>query len=254
MVITNLLIVGAIAYSGVKTYLKRRSPQEEEPVVIEGASDISPIVLEWQQQREEQQKYVNLSALSLGLTVTGSFFYPPLVVLSAPISVYTTVPLLDRSFDTFFGDEQDSGAVFGSVVMMGSLVARQYLIASMIDWTRQRLQLLRGDVVMAHNELTRETLSFAQQSFGQKPEKVWVRQEDGEYEIPYEQLQVGDTIVVGERQFVAVEGVVVEGTAVVVDFLNISYTLNTSQKLPNDPVHDRMFVLSGTIAVRVQKR
>ena len=123
MLITNLFIIGVVTYSGAKTYLRHRHNQRATIVRTAPKSTVEEV----QRQLAERQHYANLSALSLGLSLTGSLVYPPLMPLSAPISLYTTLPLFGKAFETLWGDEDSPESLIGSLFMVTSLATNHYL-------------------------------------------------------------------------------------------------------------------------------
>lgn len=89
--------------------------------------------------------------------------------------------------------------------------------------------------------------------FQLQPGKVWVRSQDGaEIEIPFEQLQGGDTLILQAGQVVPVDGVVCAGVATI-DQHMLTGEAQPVEKHLGDSVMAATVVLAGKIDVCVEK-
>ncbi len=88
--------------------------------------------------------------------------------------------------------------------------------------------------------------------FHLQPTKVWVRSNGAEVEIPFAQLQVGDTLVLQAGQIVPVDGTIVAGVATV-DQHMLTGEAQPVEKLPHDRVLAATVLISGKIDIRVEK-
>jgi Cu2+-exporting ATPase len=87
---------------------------------------------------------------------------------------------------------------------------------------------------------------------GEQPSQVWVLKDGVEQEIPFDQLQLGDVLVLTAGQPVPVDGVVVEGTATV-DQHRLTGESQPVEKAAGDLVLAATLVLGGKMRVRVEK-
>lgn len=88
--------------------------------------------------------------------------------------------------------------------------------------------------------------------FGQQPHTVWVMSNGVEIEIPFEQLQEGDVLVVSAGQMVPTDGVIVEGHASI-DQHQLTGESQPAEKEVGDEVLAATVVLAGRIHLRVEK-
>lgn len=88
--------------------------------------------------------------------------------------------------------------------------------------------------------------------FGQQPHAVWVINEGVEIEIPFAQLQVGDTLVINAGQMVPTDGVIVAGHAAL-DQHRLTGESHPAEKGVGDTVLAATMVVAGRIQVRVEK-
>lgn len=88
--------------------------------------------------------------------------------------------------------------------------------------------------------------------FGQQPRTVWLVVNDVEIEVPFEQIQEGDTLAVQAGQMIPVDGVITEGLASV-DQQRLTGEARPVEKEVGDRVLAAALVLTGRIRVRVEK-
>lgn len=87
---------------------------------------------------------------------------------------------------------------------------------------------------------------------GQKPRNVWVDINGVELEIPFEQLRIGHILVLDAGQMVPVDGVVVDGWALV-DQHRLTGESQPVEKSVGDAALAATVVLGGRLRVRVEK-
>lgn len=88
--------------------------------------------------------------------------------------------------------------------------------------------------------------------FRLQPQLVWVRSAGVEVEIPFGQLQVGDTLVLHAGQIVPVDGTILAGMATV-DQRVLTGEAQPVEKTVGDAVLAATLLVSGKIDVRVEK-
>ena len=97
--------------------------------------------------------------------------------------------------------------------------------------------------------VTRHSLSHL---FGEQPAHVWVVVGGVEMQVPFEQLRVGDILVLDAGQPVPVDGMVVEGAATL-DQHRLTGESQPVEKAVGDTVLAATVVLGGRVRVRVEK-
>ncbi|MFM8275476.1 MAG: heavy metal translocating P-type ATPase [Cyanobium sp.] len=87
---------------------------------------------------------------------------------------------------------------------------------------------------------------------GEQPTKVWVIKDGLEVEIAFEQIRCGDLLVLTAGQPVPIDGVVIDGEAIV-DQHHLTGESQPVERLIGDTVLAATLVLGGKIIVRVEK-
>ena len=88
--------------------------------------------------------------------------------------------------------------------------------------------------------------------FQLQPDKVWVRSNGSEIEIPFNQLQLGDTIVLHAGQVVPVDGTIVAGVATI-DQHMLTGEGQPVEKRVGDAVLAATLLISGQVDIVVEK-
>ncbi|MEZ4678336.1 MAG: heavy metal translocating P-type ATPase [Caldilineaceae bacterium] len=92
-----------------------------------------------------------------------------------------------------------------------------------------------------------------QNLFGEQPRTVWVMTDDGiEVEIPFAQLQHGDTILVSAGQTIPVDGTITAGIASI-DQHKLTGESQPAEKAIGDPVLASTVVLAGKLQIRTER-
>lgn len=87
---------------------------------------------------------------------------------------------------------------------------------------------------------------------GQQPQSVWVLLDGCEVEIPFEQLQANDILILNAGQPVPVDGVILQGSASI-DQQRLTGESQPVEKTVGDTVLAATLVLGGRLEVRVEK-
>lgn len=88
--------------------------------------------------------------------------------------------------------------------------------------------------------------------FGRLPRHVWVLRDEEEVQIAFDQLQVGDILVVGVGEMIPIDGVIVDGYAAI-DQHRLTGESQPAEKGVGDAVLASTVVLAGRILIRVEK-
>lgn len=87
---------------------------------------------------------------------------------------------------------------------------------------------------------------------GQQPRSVWVLVDETEAQIPFEQLQLGDTVIIDAGQMIPIDGHIIQGEASV-DQHMLTGESQPVEKRSGEPCFASTIILAGRIYVRVEK-
>ncbi|MGQ4810247.1 hypothetical protein NKDENANG_03698 [Candidatus Entotheonellaceae bacterium PAL068K] len=260
MLIVNVCIVGGVVYAGLKTWSQRRPRKSKAWLTARRDQEQRDAWLATEAGGSDQSELhasrsCIISTISLGLSISGAFGYRWLSLVSVPLTVYTAIPVFEHAFVTLFSTGRRYMSIVGSAAIIVTLTTQRYIVASLLTWLYDVMTLLGHRVQRLNHLLLHEfeqsCNQFLAQVYGAKPRSVWVLVNGIDIELPFEDLKVGDTVLVREREVIAVDGTIVDGTAVVSRWLSPGSGRPESRG-PGDRVVASSLVLSGRICVRVE--
>ncbi|ETX05232.1 P-type ATPase [Candidatus Entotheonella palauensis] len=259
MLLVTACIAGGVTYAGLKTLVKLRLRKRKNWLIrvndqaadhaSSAASDSSQAL-----DRSTDPLYFRLASVSLGLSTAGSLIYAPLGLVSVPLTVYVSLPVFENAYTALFKEVRFKMAIVHATIVVGTLATQHYVYASLFNWFHYYLafaaEQLRAFNRVLTAELEHSYRQFMSQVYGASPRTVWVMTSGVGVEIPFEDLRVGDVIVVSAGEVVPVEGTIVEGTAEVVQF-RPTRAVRPLEKRPGDSVVPSTMILSGKMNIRV---
>jgi Cu2+-exporting ATPase len=199
--------------------------------------------------KSEAEKRVDRALIVAGINmvfVGMSFFFPPLIWLTVPAIVYTSIPTYEHAYNALVNKKRLSSYILDAMVVTGGLIGQYFFAISVGVW----MGLIGLKLTYQSENNTKRTLSNL---FGEQPRFVWIITDDKvELEIPFEALQVGDTIVVNAGQSIPIDGIIKAG------FASIDQHKLTGESQPvecgvGDPVLAATIVLAGKLQIKVEK-
>ena len=197
----------------------------------------------------QEERYANLrigiGGLALGAAFLGRFFYAPFmgIAILLGVSIILTfyyIAYLEWRRTRRLGSIHLT-CIYDAFLWLGGYAAIGALGMFLIG-IGLKIKVMTES--QSRNHLT--------DIFQLQPGKVWVRIEDNEIEIPFEQLVVGDILVLRGGQVVPVDGTVILGTAMV-DQHVLTGEAQPVEKGIDDSVLASTLIISGTIDVRVEQ-
>lgn len=196
-------------------------------------------------QEKRSNRRLGLGFVAFGLLIdaylTGIQVLPFVIV----IGIYNLWPWFKESYRLAFKEKR-----FGIIHLISLYFAVMWLsgaffigvMGSIFSGICQKIQVITQ--IGAREDLI--------DVLGQKPQRVWIEIKGMEIEIPFEDLQLGDTLILDVGQMIPVDGVILEGWALI-DQQRLTGESQPVEKSAGDPVLAATIVLSGKLRVRVEK-
>jgi Cu2+-exporting ATPase len=182
---------------------------------------------------------------SLVFSLVGQWLFPPLIPLAVGVG------LLGSSAAYFYAYEEWKrtkrlGAIhllciYSLYLWLGGNAAAGGLGAALFG-------LMLKTKTLSENQSRNNLVSM----FQLQPDKVWVRSDGIEIEIGFEQVQIGDIIVLHAGQIVPVDGTIVAGIATI-DQHMLTGEAQPVEKRAGDTVLAVTLLISGQIDIKVEK-
>ncbi len=254
MLLTTMIVVGSVLYGGKKNYQQRfkikqlvawKNVTSKFPVSKKNNKTLVDIT---QQANNRKKQILNrnivLAGVSLSVMIAVLPFFPPIRFLSIPVTLYILNTILQKTIEKF--KRGIIGADFLSLITIPlSILFGFYflgLFALFIYSIAQRA------IIKIHEDSHSNLIDV----FQQIPKSVWIIVDDVEIRIPFQEIKVGDIVVVHAGEVIPADGIVTSGIA------SVDQQILTGEAIPVDKgVADEVFasttVLTGQIFIRVEK-
>lgn len=181
---------------------------------------------------------------SMALAAVGTVVAPPLILpFSAGLFLYSTVPSFKSAHQVLFKEKRLGVDVLDAIVVLTCLATGQIFAGTVLALC---LSFGRKLVKKTEDDSKKMLLNV----FGKQPRFVWLVKDGIEIETPLEKLQVDDVIVVHTGETVPVDGVIVEGMAMI-DQHALTGESAPAEKSKGDKVFAATTMLAGKIHVAV---
>jgi heavy metal translocating P-type ATPase len=182
--------------------------------------------------------------LCSALIAAGLSFYSPLVIFSFVFYFYACQAHFRKSWQTLkrfkITVEPLASFVFFICLVSGFLFEGSMAIA-VYHFSRILL-----------SKVKKESRQNMVEVFTNHPETVWILVDGAEVEIPFEQVLVGNIIVINTGDSIPADGIITDGSASI-DQRILTGEFQPAEKHTGDYVFSSTIVLSGKICVRVEK-
>jgi Cu2+-exporting ATPase len=203
-------------------------------------------------EREALDHYFKISTGVVGAGTAAMIVFPPLHVLAIPALIYTLVPMF---MDAYEGMQLqmlrpslvDSIAVTGAIGLgLANHLNPYFFMAGAVGtW----LYFLSAKLVLRTKDKSIQSLSNL---FGEQARFVWLLRDGVEVEVPFENVQIGDVVVVSAGEMIPVDGKVIKGIGSV-DQRMLTGEAQPVEKGCGEDVYAATTLLTGAIHIQVLK-
>ncbi len=212
-----------------------------EPVAEETAADKATI----QESDRKLNQNLAIASAGLGLAGLGALCCPPLGVVSVAFTAYAGIPLYKYAYHALFQERRLRVVTFNAAVSILTFI-KKYYVASAIGVLSF---LLSRKILKLTEDHARQNLH---KLFGTQPRSAFILQDGVEIEIPIEQLQPGDLVVVNAGQVIPADGVICQGLASIEEQM-LTGQAQPVQKGPEQFVLASTVVRTGRICMKVER-
>jgi heavy metal translocating P-type ATPase len=182
---------------------------------------------------------------SLPLAALAQFAFPPLLPVAAAVFAYTSIPTFKEAKKVLTEERRLGVDVLDAIVVVGCLATMSIFPGAVLCWC-----LGFGRVLVKRTQDNSKKLLL--NAFGKQPRYVWLFRDGVEVQISMDRLQQDDIIVVNTGEVVPVDGVVIEGMAVI-DQHALTGESTPAEKGVGDKVFASTLMVAGKVFVSVEK-
>jgi Cu2+-exporting ATPase len=203
------------------------------------ASEITPY------ERSMNRQLAMGSAITALAIATSPLSMPIQFVAVVPLAVYLMRDIYRRAYVQLTQERQMTFATLVAVNQTLIWIGGFYTLGGII-----LILSTIGQKISYINEVRSRTQMV--NIFGKLPGHVWILQDGVEIEIPFEQLQAGDVLIVHAGQMIPIDGVIIDGYASI-DQHRLTGESQPVEKAVGDDVLASTVVLAGRVQIRVEK-
>jgi Cu2+-exporting ATPase len=197
-------------------------------------------------EKKEFKHQFKVSIISLAASFISQFFYAPMKVVSLGLFMYAGFPYLREAEKALIQERKINSNVSDALMVLGCVATNQYFafgFAQMYYYFSQKMT----------SKLEDKSKGMLLNVFEQQPRnQVWVLKENVEIEIPLEELQINDLVIVKGGEVVPVDGIVTDGMAMV-DQHALTGESQPVEKEVGDQVFAGTLMMTGRVCVKVEK-
>lgn len=186
-----------------------------------------------------------LCTASIPLAAIAQFAMPALLPVSAALFAYTSFPSFRRAFQVLTKERRLGVDVLDSIVVLGCLASLQVFPGAILAWC-----LAFGRFLVRRTEDSSKKLLLG--AFGKQPRYVWLVKDKIEIRVPLERLEKGDVVVVHTGEVVPVDGIIVDGLAMI-DQHALTGEATPAEKGVGDRVFASTIMVAGKMYVAVER-
>lgn len=197
------------------------------------------------EEEKATNRFIALSGASIALATLGTFLFHPLMIPAMAVGACLLFPMYKSTFKELIQERKIKLSLLGSLYLSGFWLAGYYIFAGFAFL----LYFLGLKVVYQMEGRSRQKLTSL---FAEQPRFVWLSVDNVEIQIPFEELQPGDIVVVNAGEPMPVDGVVIRGLGSV-DQHMLTGESQPVEKQAGDTVFSSTLLLGGRLFVRVEK-
>src|SRR5713101_2741668 len=205
---------------------------------------------EYPEQLDNLDLDLVICTASVPLAAVAQFAVPALLPLSAALFAYTAIPSLRGAYNVLFNERRLGVDVLDSIVVAGCLATLQVFPGAILSWC-----LGFGRYLVRRTEDNSKKLMLG--AFGKQPRYCWLAPNGKpghgvEIEVPLDRLDKGDIVVVHTGEVVPVDGIIVDGLAMI-DQHALTGESTPAEKGVGDRVFASTVMVAGKMYVAVEK-
>ncbi len=189
--------------------------------------------------------HLPLSTISLPIAAVAQFAAPPLLPVAAVVVAYTSIPTFQAARRVYLEERRVGVDALDAVVVIGCLGTLSVFPGAVMSWC---LSFGRFLVRMTRDNSQKMLLN----AFGKQPRYAWLCKDGAEVQVPAERLAKGDIVIVHTGEVVPVDGLVVDGLAMI-DQQTLTGEATPAEKGVGDRVFAATILVAGKLHVTVEQ-
>jgi Cu2+-exporting ATPase len=196
-------------------------------------------------ERDRLDVHLPVCTALVPLAATAQFAAPALLPVAAVMFAYTSIPTFKNARAVLVDEKRLGVDVLDAIVVVGCLGTMAIFPGAVLCWC-----LSFGRVLVKKTQDNSKKLLL--NAFGKQPRYVWLYRDGTEVQIALDKLQPFDVIVVNTGEVVPVDGIIIQGMAMV-DQHALTGESTPAEKGVGDRVFAATLMVAGKVLVQVEK-
>ena len=242
----SILGVNCYDTSPVKSWVDiEYDPRQLTAVQLVEILDDALAGAEHPKQLDKIDRELTICTASLPFAAVAQFAVPALLPVAGALFLYTTLPSFKRAWRVITQERRLGVDVLDSIVVLACLGTMQVLPGAILAWC-----LSFGRYLVRRTEDSSKKLLIG--AFGKQPRFCWLLHEGRQIQVSMDRLQKGDVVVVHTGEVVPVDGIIVEGLAMI-DQHALTGESSPAEKGVGDRVFASTLMVAGQMLVAVER-
>ena len=220
-------------------------PRQLTPSQLIEIIDSALAVAEQPQGLDKIDRSLTICTASVPFAAIAQFGAPALLPVSALLFVYTAIPTFKNAWKVLTKERRLGVDVLDAIVVLACLTTGQILAGTILTWC-----LSFGRFLVRHTEDNSKKMLLG--AFGKQPRYVWMVKNGVEIQVSLDKLEKGDIVMVHTGEVVPVDGIIVEGMAMV-DQQALTGESTPAEKGVGDQVFASTIMVAGKVQVAVER-
>jgi Cu2+-exporting ATPase len=196
-------------------------------------------------QKDKIDLHLPLCTALVPFAATAQFSAPALLPAAAVLFAYTSIPTFKGARTVLVEEKRLGVDVLDAIVVVGCLGTMAIFPGSVLCWC-----LSFGRVLVKKTQDNSKKLLL--NAFGKQPRYVWLYRDGAEVQVALDRLQPNDVIVVNTGEVVPVDGIIVQGMAVI-DQHALTGESTPAEKGVGDRAFAATLLVAGKVLIQVEK-
>ncbi len=233
--------VSALTGTVLVKYDQRQLSRDQIIEILESAITSA----EHPEKKDKPDLHLPLCTVSMPLAAVAQFAAPALLPASALLFAYTSIPTFKSAREVLFEERRLGVDVLDAIVVVGCLGTMSIFPGTVLCWC-----LGFGRVLVKRTQDNSKKLLL--NAFGKQPRYVWLYRDGAEVQVALDRLETGDKIVVNTGEVVPVDGMIVQGMAMI-DQHALTGESTPAEKGVGDRVFAATLMVAGKVIVEVEQ-
>ncbi len=225
-----------------KTPQASQIAQSELPAVVKRETAVPEVIAKSGRHKDRFALSTGTMILAIAAQAAG---LSGMVAVSLLLTGYLAYPIFKRAISAVLQEKKIRVDILDAVVISLCILFGKFGVAAFMIWV-----LDLGDMLL--DKTTRKSQKYLTEIFGEQTRRAWAIYDGVEMEVEVKNLKEDDIVVVSTGEQVPVDGVVVEGKAML-DQHKLTGEAAPVEKHEGAQVFAMTVLLAGKIKMRVQK-